>query len=55
MVTIPVTKFSKAFVTRRARTASDQSKFFERAWENFCSQKFPQIFLSKSQHGTGSR
>jgi len=38
-------KFSKAFVTRRARTASDQSKFFERGWENFCSQKFSQIFL----------
>ncbi len=40
-----VTQFSKAFVTRRARTASDQSKFFERAGENFCSQKFSQIFL----------
>ena len=39
---IPVTKFSKVFVTRRARTASDQSKFFERVWENFCSQKFSQ-------------
>jgi len=38
IVTIPVTKFSKALVTRRARTASDQSKFFERGWENFCSQ-----------------
>ena len=33
----------KFFVTRRANTASDQLKFFERVWENFCSQKFSQF------------
>ncbi len=32
----------KIFVNRRAHTAIDQSKFFERVWENFCSQKFSQ-------------
>jgi len=41
----------KFFVTRRANTASDQLKFFERVWENFCSQKFSQL---PPFFGTGS-
>ncbi len=32
-------------ITRRAHTASDQSKFFERVWENFCPQKFSQVLF----------
>ena len=40
----PLTLFLiKFFVIRRAHTASDQLKFFERVWENFCSQKFSQL------------
>ncbi len=38
----------KIFVIRRAHTASDRSKFFERVWENFCSQKFSHLLLSLS-------
>ena len=43
-MTVPQSKF---LVTRRSRRVT-QSKFFERVWGNFCSQKFLQLPFPES-------